>query len=68
MGGTRLHALLAAQGGVAPLPLPEGAAVSDLQSLGGWRSGAVHLYHSQFDAGLRAAEALRSAVAPVSPN
>ena len=38
-----------------------GADVSDLQALGGWRSGAVHLYHARVDAGLRAAAALRAA-------
>ena len=38
-----------------------GAAVSDLQALGGWRSEAVHLYHSQFEARRRAAQALRGA-------
>ena len=35
-----------------------GAGVTELQSLGGWRSAAVHLYHSQADARRRAAVAL----------
>ena len=38
-----------------------GAAVSELKSLGGWASNAVHLYHSQRDARIRAARALRAA-------
>ena len=53
-----LHSL---RRGGCTLAFAGGAAVSDLQSLGGWRSGAVHLYHSQLDARKRAAEALRSA-------
>ena len=64
--GARDYTLHSLRRGGCTLAFAGGAAVSDLQSLGGWRSGAVHIYHSQFDAGLRAAEALRSAALPVS--
>ena len=56
-----LYSLHSLRRGGCTLAYAGGAAVADLQSLGGWRSAAVHLYHSQTDARLRAAVALHNA-------
>ena len=50
-----LHSL---RRGGCTLAYAGGAAVSELQALGGWRGAAVHLYHSSLYARQRAAEAL----------
>ena len=59
-----LHSL---RRGGCTLAYAGGAQVSELQSLGGWRSPAVHLYHSQAEARNRAALALH-ATGPSSPS
>ena len=50
-----LHSL---RRGGCTLAFAGGAAVGDLQALGGWKSDAVQLYHSQDDARARAARAI----------
>ena len=59
-----LHSL---RRGGCTLAYAGGAAVSDLQSLGGWRSSAVHLYHDSGDARRRAARAMLASTSNPHP-